>query len=135
MEEENRSLKADLKKLKDELDINKQSEHCPQVSPAPESLEAPAVATAPLSALGLRSWVRANGLLLVPLLGSVVRCLSGGLGSPRCSETNSGASRPGLGPGSSALRRWRRHQGLWGGDRKNLGSYTRLLAVFPKNLL
>lgn len=27
VEEENRSLKADLKKLKDELDVNKQSEH------------------------------------------------------------------------------------------------------------
>ena len=33
--EENRSLKAELKKLKDELDISKQSEHCPQVSPSP----------------------------------------------------------------------------------------------------
>lgn len=69
MEEENRSLKADLKKLKDELDINKQSEHCPQVSPAPESLEAPAVATAPLSALGLRSWVRANRPSACPAAG------------------------------------------------------------------
>lgn len=29
----NSELQADLKKLKDELAINKQSEHCPQVSP------------------------------------------------------------------------------------------------------
>lgn len=32
----NSDLEADLQKLKDELAITKQSEHCPQVSPGPQ---------------------------------------------------------------------------------------------------
>ncbi|KAB1252546.1 B-cell receptor-associated protein 31 [Camelus dromedarius] len=36
VEEENRSLKADLKRLKDELAVSKQSERCPQSPPAPQ---------------------------------------------------------------------------------------------------
>lgn len=32
----NSDLQAELKKLKDELATNKQSEHCPQVSPGPQ---------------------------------------------------------------------------------------------------
>lgn len=36
MEEENRSLKAELKRLKEELAVSKQSEHCPRVTPGPQ---------------------------------------------------------------------------------------------------
>lgn len=83
-------------------------------------------------ALGLRSWVRTNGPLLVQLLGSVVWCPSGGPGSPGCSETNSGASRPAPGPGRAAPHRCGHHRGLWGGDRKNAGSYTRAACSVPE---
>ena len=37
VQEENRSLKADLKRLKDELAVNKQSEHYPQVTRGPQN--------------------------------------------------------------------------------------------------
>lgn len=37
VEEENRSLKADLQRLKDELAVNKQSEHCRRVARGPQS--------------------------------------------------------------------------------------------------
>ena len=37
VEEENRSLKADLQSLKDKLAVNKQSEHCRRVAPGPQN--------------------------------------------------------------------------------------------------
>lgn len=42
LELETSNLKADLKKLKDELALNKQSEHCPLVSPDPQKSRASA---------------------------------------------------------------------------------------------
>lgn len=62
-EEENRSLKADLKKLKDELAISKQSEHCPRVFSAPGSPEPLPFSCQSINnklTLERRSWVKTN---------------------------------------------------------------------------